>query len=179
MNGTMVVRVGMAVGMLTSMSGCYEEFVTPVIVTRVMVEPGQAVVPQGDDLQFTATVLDEFDDSLDRAAVVWSSEKPQVVSMAADGVARALAPGSSLVTASFNGVSGSALVTVLPSPACSSSRGGGRDKEKKMMTTTMTTTMTTRTIRAAHPRPAETRSTSCTGFGSRESSSYRHAPRRT
>jgi hypothetical protein len=134
MNGRMVVRggmaVGMAVGMLTAMSGCQQEVVTPVIVTRVTVEPGQAVVPQGASLQFTATVFDEFDESLDQAAVVWSSEEPQVVSVAADGAARAVGSGSSLVRASFNGVSGSALVTVLPSPECSSSKGKGGGKNK-------------------------------------------------
>jgi uncharacterized protein YjdB len=128
MNGSAMVRVGIAVGMLTAISGCHKEVVTPVIVTRVTVEPGQAVVPQGDTLQFTATVFDEFDESLNQAEVVWSSEKPQVVSVAADGAARALASGSSLVRASFEGVSGSALVTVLPSPDCSSSNGGGRGR---------------------------------------------------
>ena len=128
MNGSAMVRVGIAVGMLTAVSGCHKEVVTPVIVTRVTVEPGQAVVPQGASLQFTATVFDEFDESRNQAEVVWSSERPQVVSVAADGAARALAWGSSLVRASFDGVSGSALVTVLPSPDCSSSNGGGRGR---------------------------------------------------
>ena len=118
MNGRIVVRVGMAVGMLAALFNCSKEVVTPVTVTRVMVEPGQAVVPRGDDLQFTATVFDELDESLHQVAVVWSSEMPQVVSVAPDGTARALAAGSSLVKASFNEVSGSALVTVLPSPDC-------------------------------------------------------------
>jgi Bacterial Ig-like domain (group 2) len=127
-NGSAMVRVGIAVGMLTVISGCHMEVVTPVIVTKVTVEPGQAVVPQGDNLQFTATVFDEFDEPLNQAEVVWSSERPQVVSVAADGAARALAWGSSLVRASFDGVSGSALVTVLPSPDCSPSNGGGRGR---------------------------------------------------
>ena len=129
MNGSAMVHVGIAVGVLTAMSACHKEVVTPVIVTRVTVEPGQAVVPQGDSLRFTATVFDERDQALYRAAVVWSSEKPQVVAVAADGAARSLASGSSLVRASFNGVSGSALVTVSPSPDCQPSNRGRRDRQ--------------------------------------------------
>jgi uncharacterized protein YjdB len=129
MNGSMV-RVGTAAYVLMAIAGCRTEIVTSVTVTKVTVEPGQAIVAQGDSLQFTATVLDELDESLDQAAVVWSSEKPQVVSVTSDGAARFLASGSSVVRASFNGVSGSALVTVLPSPACSPSKRGGRDRDK-------------------------------------------------
>src|SRR5687768_739173 len=113
MNGKAMVRVGMAAGVLMALPGCHREVVTPVVVTRVTVEPGQASVPQGDGLLFTATVFDELDRSLDQAEVVWSTGAPQVVSVESNGAARARSPGSTLVRATFNGVSGSALVTVV------------------------------------------------------------------
>jgi hypothetical protein len=113
-----MARFWRAAGMLTALFGCHTEVVTPVVVTKVTVEPGQAIVLPGDSLQFTATVFDELGQSFAQAVVVWSSGAPQVVSVETDGVASALAPGFTLVRASFNGVSGSATVTVMPTPAC-------------------------------------------------------------
>jgi hypothetical protein len=126
MQGKAMVRVGM-VGMLMTLAGCHREVVTPVIVSRVTVEPGQASVPQGNRLQFTATVFDELDRPLRQAEVVWSTGAPQVVSVETGGTARALSPGSTLVRASFNGVSGSALVTV--EPDCSLPMAGSKKRD--------------------------------------------------
>jgi hypothetical protein len=132
MNGRSMARVGMGAGVLMAMSGCHTEIVTSVTVTKVTVEPGQAVVPQGDGLQFTATVFDDLDQALDQAAVEWSSGAPGVVSVEADGAAHALSPGFTLVKASFNGVSGTAWVTVVSVPACSPKRDGRhRDRDRK------------------------------------------------
>ena len=124
----MMACIAMAVGALAVISGCQTEVVTPVVVTRVAVEPGEASVSQGSAFRLTATVFDEFDESLSEAAVEWSSEDPTIVSVEADGAAQALSPGSTLVWARFNGVSGSAAVTVMPSLNCSH-KGKGKKGE--------------------------------------------------
>ena len=128
MNSTMMACIAMAVGALAVISGCQTEVVTPVVVTRVAVEPGEASVSQGSAFRLTATVFDEFDESLSEAAVEWSSEDPTIVSVEVDGAAQALSPGSTLVWARFNGVSGSAAVTVMPSLNCSH-KGKGKKGE--------------------------------------------------
>jgi len=124
----MMACIAMAVGALAVISGCQTEVVTPVVVTRVAVEPGEASVSQGSAFRLTATVFDEFDESLSEATVAWSSEDPTIVSVEADGAAQALSPGSTLVWARFNGVSGSAAVTVMPSLNCSH-KGKGKKGE--------------------------------------------------
>jgi hypothetical protein len=128
MNSTMMACIAMAIGALAVISGCQTEVVTPVVVTRVAVEPGEASVSQGSAFRLTATVFDEFDESLSEAAVEWSSEDPTIVSVEVDGAAQALSPGSTLVWARFNGVSGSAAVTVMPSLNCSHK---GKDEKGK------------------------------------------------
>jgi hypothetical protein len=129
MNSTMMAHIAMAVGALAVISGCQTEVVTPVLVTRVAVDPGEASVSQGSAFRLTATVFDEFDESLSEAAVEWSSEDPTIVSVEADGTAQALSPGSTLVWARFNGVSGSAAVTVMPSLNCSHKGKGKKGKK--------------------------------------------------
>jgi hypothetical protein len=123
-----MLRFGMAVGLLTALLACQTEVVTPVVITRIQVDPGQAIVPEGDGLQFTATVFDDLDQAFEQAAVVWSSAAPRVLSVEADGAARALAPGVTRVRASLSGVSGTALVTVMSTPACARQRGRHKDK---------------------------------------------------
>jgi hypothetical protein len=108
--------------------GCRTEFVTPVTVGRVTVDPVEISIPLGDALQFSAAVFDEYDASLQGVTVAWSSDRPSVVAVEPDGSARALRAGSARVRASFNGVSGAARVTVLSSPDCSPSRTKGQDK---------------------------------------------------
>jgi hypothetical protein len=130
MNGKAMVRVGMVgvAGMLMALAGCHREVVTPVIVSRVTVEPGQASAPQGSSLLFTATVFDELDRPLHQAEVVWSTGAPQVVSVERGGAAHAHSPGSTLVKATFNGISGSALVTV--EPDCSGPMDGSKKRDR-------------------------------------------------
>lgn len=127
----MIACLAMAVGALAVISGCQTEVVTPVVVTRVAVEPGEASVSQGSAFRLTATVFDEFDESLSEAAVEWSSEDPTIVSVEADGAAQALSPGATLVWARFNGVSGSAAVTVMPSLNCSHKEKDQKGKKGK------------------------------------------------
>jgi hypothetical protein len=110
--------------------GCQTESVTPVTVGRVTVDPVEISIPLGDALQFNAAVFDEYDASLQGVAVAWSSDRPSVVAVEADGSARALRAGSARVSASFNGISGSGRVTVLSPPECSASEAKGKDKRK-------------------------------------------------
>ncbi|MEX2471177.1 MAG: Ig-like domain-containing protein [Gemmatimonadota bacterium] len=104
----------MALGSMGVASGCQTEVVTPVVASSVVVAPDDAGIVEGEDLQFTATVIDEFDQPVVLAVVTWSTDNPSIVRVDPDGRAYGLAPGSTLVWATFNGTSGSALMTVAP-----------------------------------------------------------------
>jgi hypothetical protein len=119
--------------------GCEREIVTPLVASKITVQPNEADLPEGQDLQLTATVLDAFDQTLSRAAVTWSADDRAIVRVSSDGRARALTAGATLVRASFDGVEGWAFINVLPSPECaplaekpSGKKGdGGKNKKRK------------------------------------------------
>jgi uncharacterized protein YjdB len=65
----------------------------------------------GQTAQFRATVRDAFGGELG-GAVGWSSDNSSVARISSDGVVTGVSPGSATITASREGVSGSASVTV-------------------------------------------------------------------
>ncbi len=70
----------------------------------VTVAPSAAALCVGDSLAFTARVLDDSGHPVASPPLLWSSSAPQVVSIdPVDGVARALATGSTQITASSRG----------------------------------------------------------------------------
>jgi hypothetical protein len=117
-------------GALTA-SGCETEFVTLLVPAGVMVAPHQADLSQGDDLQLTASVLDEASQAIAQAQVEWSAENRSVVQVDPDGRARGIGPGATLVWATFNGVAGSASITVVSSADCVSSATEPNDGSKR------------------------------------------------
>ncbi len=88
-------------------------------VARVVLTPdGHAFTGRGQTQVFTATALDGDGEPLpDAGAFAWSSTDPLVVSVAPDGTATAVAPGSATVRATLDGVFGEAGVTVKVPPA--------------------------------------------------------------
>jgi len=71
---------------------------------RVTVQPGLAALCVGDSVTFTAEVLDNSGRPVPAAPLLWSSSAPAIVSIdPARGVARALATGSTRITAASNG----------------------------------------------------------------------------
>ena len=85
-------------------------------VTGITLEPSEATLTEGDQLQLTATV--QPDNATDKT-VTWSISYPskastEVVSVTQDGLVTANYPGMCYVEASCGGFSTSSLITVLP-----------------------------------------------------------------
>jgi acetyl esterase/lipase len=78
----------------------------------VQVAPGESGLLVDQTVQLTATVLDDRGRPIGGAAVSWSSDDPQVASVDAGGVVTARRPGGAKITATSDGESGSALVSV-------------------------------------------------------------------
>lgn len=95
---------------------CTTENVTEVVVVSVTVQPGTAAVEAGSTVEFAAVVADEAGATQVGALVVWSSSTPDVVSVDHGGVARALTTGLATVEATFQDITGSATVVVIPRP---------------------------------------------------------------
>ena len=66
--------------------------------------------------QYSATLKDNEQQLLTRP-VAWSSSNPTIVSIDANGLATSLLPGTSVITATSEGKSATANVTVVPGPA--------------------------------------------------------------
>jgi len=85
-------------------------------VATVTVTPDSAIVPAGDTTSFVATLRDSSGTLLSGRLVSWSTSDSTVARIEAifgsTVVIRALASGSSLVTASSEGRSGSAIIVV-------------------------------------------------------------------
>jgi uncharacterized protein YjdB len=86
-------------------------------VSSVGVTPAAASLSVGGaPVLFSATVRDARGANLASREVVWSSGNTAVASISSDGVVSAVAPGSAMITATAEGVAGSASVTVTQPP---------------------------------------------------------------
>ena len=81
-------------------------------VARVVVAPEMAALLVGQTLALTAGALDAAGDPVPGATVVWSSSDPAVASVSTAGLVTAVGAGSATVTATSQGRSGTAQVTV-------------------------------------------------------------------
>jgi PGF-pre-PGF domain-containing protein len=86
----------------------------PPVLTEIEVAPATATVAVNDALAFSATALDQFGNEMPGVAVAWASSNETVGTIAADGTFTALTVGTATVTASADGVTGTAAVTVTP-----------------------------------------------------------------
>src|SRR5205085_2857394 len=92
--------------------------VTAVPVTSVSVSPASASVPQGQTVQLTATPRDASGNALSGRAVTWTSSNTSVATVTNTGRVSGVTAGSATITATSEGQSGTALVTVVvPGPA--------------------------------------------------------------
>ena len=89
----------------------------PVPVATVEVTPSSASLLVGGTVQLAATLRDSNGAELTGRVVTWSSDAPAIAAVDASGVVTGIAAGSATVTATREGVSGSAAVTVTPPPA--------------------------------------------------------------
>lgn len=81
-------------------------------VARVMVSPAIDTLEVGETSQLTATLLDQDGNVLADRAVAWSSSDRTVATVDGDGLVTAAGPGQAVVTATSEGVSGSATAVV-------------------------------------------------------------------
>ena len=77
----------------------------------VAVDPSSATLAIAETVQLTATVLDANGHPTGDV-VTWATSNPSVASVDANGLVTANVEGSAEIVATFNGVGGSALVTV-------------------------------------------------------------------
>src|SRR2546429_4358849 len=94
-----------------TVSGC------TVPVASVTVSPASATVGAGQAVQLTATPKDANGNPLSGRTVTWSSSNTSVAIADVNGNVTGLAPGSATITATSEGQSGTAAITVTDVPA--------------------------------------------------------------
>jgi alpha-tubulin suppressor-like RCC1 family protein len=84
----------------------------PEPVASVQVSPSTTSLPVGQSTRLEVTLRDGAGRTLTGRTISWSSDKQDVVRVAADGTVTAVLSGTATITASSEGESGSASVTV-------------------------------------------------------------------
>jgi len=84
----------------------------PVAIDHITLVPAAATVTQGGTVSFTATAFDAADQAIPGIAFTWASSDESVATVDAAGVATAVAPGDANITATSDGVSGTASLHV-------------------------------------------------------------------
>lgn len=100
-------------------SGLAQITVTAVPVNSIQISPGNKSLLVGESFQFSATTRDASGGVLTGRPVTWSSNNESVVTVSASGLVTALAPGGAIVTATSEGKSSPASVTVAAIPVAS------------------------------------------------------------
>jgi hypothetical protein len=92
----------------------------PPAVSSVSVSPSSATLTVGESVQLSAAAKDVNGSPVDGSPITWTTSNSAVASVTSSGVVKALAGGSAKVTATAQGVSGEAAVSVTapaPTPA--------------------------------------------------------------
>jgi uncharacterized protein YjdB len=117
------VATGVAVGTSTisaslgGVTGSTTLTVTPVALEMIMVTPVNTSLVQGQTEQFMAMGMYSDNSTKDLTSqVTWASASPAVATITAGGLATAVAPGTSSISAAFDGMSGSTQLTVNAPP---------------------------------------------------------------
>ena len=90
--------------------------VMPVPVAAVVVSPTSATVVAGSTQALAVATRDAQGGLLTDRVVLWSSNAPTIATVASNGVVTGLTPGTAVVQASSEGITGTATITVLPPP---------------------------------------------------------------
>ncbi|MBL8958622.1 MAG: Ig-like domain-containing protein [Gemmatimonadetes bacterium] len=86
-------------------------------VARVTVQPVQAAIDLGRTQLLTAVATDSAGQVVPNIPVTWSSTAPSFAAVSTNGIATAVAPGSAVIQATMDGVTGFALITAQRAPA--------------------------------------------------------------
>jgi uncharacterized protein YjdB len=89
---------------------------TPAAVASVSVSLAASSLTAGGTTQATAILRDAGGATLTGRSIQWSSASPQVASVSGSGVVTAVAPGTTSISATSEGVAGSAQLTVTLAP---------------------------------------------------------------
>jgi alpha-tubulin suppressor-like RCC1 family protein len=81
-------------------------------VASVTVTPGELTLLVGESQQLTATAQDQAGNPLVGRSITWATTEPTVATVSAAGVVNGVGPGSATITATSEGKSGSATVSV-------------------------------------------------------------------
>jgi hypothetical protein len=81
-------------------------------IASVIVAPSAAMLSVGGTQQLTATPQDANGTALIGRAVTWASDDTAIATVSATGLVAAVAPGSAMITATSEGTSGVAAITV-------------------------------------------------------------------
>lgn len=90
--------------------------VTNVPVDSVWVQPDSAIRFVGQTAQFTAATYDSIGAALTGRTVTWQTSNAAVATVSASGLATGITPGTATITATSEGVSDTAFVTLLAVP---------------------------------------------------------------
>jgi len=90
---------------------------TVAIMVSVSVSPSAKTIRVGQSVQLVATVRDANGVAHPERPVSWASNAPGVATVSPSGLLTAVAPGSAIITATSEGVSGTTAVTATAPPA--------------------------------------------------------------
>lgn len=99
---------------LASVGACSSDSLGPATsgIGSMTVIPSVATIGEGQAIQLTARLVDEFGDPL-QATLVWSSSNPSVATVSVGGTVFGQGEGRAAITASAHGRAQSATVEVL------------------------------------------------------------------
>lgn len=97
--------------------------VIPVPVVSVVVTPATNLISVGETRQLTATPRDANANALTGRTATWNSSDPTKATVSDSGLVRGVSTGSSTITATIEGKTGTAEVTVIASSADCTSAG--------------------------------------------------------
>jgi hypothetical protein len=118
MTGVAGMRKVLLVGFgLAGVVGCEKIVIDVVEADVVTVTPSSASLPVGGTQQFSAAVRDARGNALGGRTVAWGTGNSSVVTINSAGEARGEGPGTVIITATSEGKSGTASVTVQSPPA--------------------------------------------------------------
>jgi trimeric autotransporter adhesin len=103
-------------GTVEGHAGTCQLLIAPVPVVAVVVAPGGGSLEAGATLQLSATLRDPQGKPVTGRSIAWSSSNPAVATVSAQGLVAGSAPGAVQITASCEGKSGVASLTVVNAP---------------------------------------------------------------
>ncbi len=90
--------------------------ITAPTVTSISIQPSTPTVVAGTTTQLTATARDAGNNPLTGYSFTWTSSTPEVATVSQAGVVTSHTPGSTTISATSQGVFGTAIITVTPAP---------------------------------------------------------------